>query len=154
MHLATHKHEILGWHFLKGNSSKIEPFKIYRFWERIVYIGVIDPAESKSGIPSELSLLIHSYFDYFCHKFQKTSLSDCHSNTSLTVRRSFHNHIVCKPKRAQTISLRPKPKDVQNALSTHLCLSWSIFLVFIHIYGSIKYYHICDYRVLTHRIYH
>ena len=36
-----------------------------------MYIGVIDPAESKSGLVFELGLLLHCHFDYFWSKLGK-----------------------------------------------------------------------------------
>ena len=55
--------------------------QITKFWEFsnslgfdkhiIVYTGVVDPAESKSGLIFELDVLRHCYFDYFCQRLEK-----------------------------------------------------------------------------------
>ena len=55
--------------------------RVTKFWEFsnslgfdkhiIVYIGVVDPAESKSGLIFELDLLLHCYFGYFCQRLER-----------------------------------------------------------------------------------
>ena len=41
--------------------------------KQIVYIGVIDPAESKYGLIFEIGILLHCHFGYFCQTLKKKS---------------------------------------------------------------------------------
>ena len=51
-----------------SNFSKFTEFDKQKVY---MYIGVIDPAESKSGLVFELGLLLHCHFDYFWSKLGK-----------------------------------------------------------------------------------
>ena len=50
----------------RGQLKKLKISKFTDFDEIRVYIGVIDHAESKSGLIIELGLLLHYHFGYFC----------------------------------------------------------------------------------------
>ena len=53
----------------KGTKLKIS--KLTDFDKQVVYIGVVDPAESKSGLM--LGKLLHCLFDHFCQELEKNS---------------------------------------------------------------------------------
>ena len=55
----------------KGTTQNLKFQKFTDFDKKIVYIGVIDPAESKSGIIFGLGLLLYCHFGYFCQKLEK-----------------------------------------------------------------------------------
>ena len=65
-YLATQKSRNLGVTFGKGTTQHLTFSKFTDFDKQIVYIGVIDLAEPKSGF--KLGLLLHCNFDYFCQK--------------------------------------------------------------------------------------
>ena len=53
-----------------------ENFKnVTDFDKQIVYIRVIDPVEPKSGVISELGILLHCHYGYFCQKFEKSFIN-------------------------------------------------------------------------------
>ena len=57
----------------KGTILKFKSLNFSDFDKQIVYIGVIDPAESKSGLNYSLWLLPHCHFGFFCQKLGKNS---------------------------------------------------------------------------------
>ena len=65
-YLATQKSRNLGVTFGNGTTQNLTFSKFTDFDKHIVYIGVIDLAEPKSGF--KLGLLLHCNFDYFCQK--------------------------------------------------------------------------------------
>ena len=69
-----------------GTTPKLKFSKSTDFDIQINYIGVIDHAESKSGLVFELGLLLHYDFGFFLSKIEKkrkTSGSYSQSNTPL-----------------------------------------------------------------------
>ena len=54
-------------------TPKLKFSKFTDFDKQIVYIRVIDPVEPKSGVISELGILLHCHFGYFCQKKEKKS---------------------------------------------------------------------------------
>ena len=52
----------------KGTTPKLKFKKLTDIVKQIVYIGVIDPAESKYGLIFQLSLLLPCHFCSFCRK--------------------------------------------------------------------------------------
>ena len=53
----------------KGTTQKLKISKLTDFDKQVVYIGVVDPAESKSGLM--LGKLLHCLFDHFCQELEK-----------------------------------------------------------------------------------
>ena len=63
--IATHEsHNFWGYTPKMGTTSEFEFSKLADIVKQIVYIGVIVPAESKSGL--DLGLLLHCHFGSFC----------------------------------------------------------------------------------------
>ena len=68
-YLATHESRNFGGDTpKKGTTPKLKFSKLTDIVKQIVYIGVIDPAESKSGLILRLGLLLHCHFGSFCRK--------------------------------------------------------------------------------------
>ena len=59
-------HQVSGSHPPQLRFSKFIDFN-----KQIFAIGVIDPADSKSGLKFKLGLLFHYHFDYFCQNSKK-----------------------------------------------------------------------------------
>ena len=71
-YLATHESRNFGGDTPeKGTTPNLKFQKFTDFDKQIVYIGVIDPPESKSGIIFELGPLLHCHFGYFCRRLEK-----------------------------------------------------------------------------------
>ena len=68
-YLATHETRNFGGDTPKKGTTP----KLTEIVKQIVYIGVIDPAESKSGLILRLGLLIHCHIGSFCRKLWKFS---------------------------------------------------------------------------------
>ena len=68
-YLATHKSRNFGGDTpKKGTTPKLKFSKLIDMVKQTVYIGVNDPAESKSGLIFGLGLLLHCHFGSFCRK--------------------------------------------------------------------------------------
>ena len=68
-YLATHESRNFGGDTpKKGTTPKLKFSKLIDMVKQIVYIGVNDPYESKSGLIFELGLLLHCHFGTFCRK--------------------------------------------------------------------------------------
>ena len=73
-YLATHESRNFGGETpKKGTTPKLKFSKLIDKVKQIVYIGVNDPAESKSGIIFGLGLLLHCHFGFFVANFEKYS---------------------------------------------------------------------------------
>ena len=55
----------------KRTTPNLKFQKFTDYDKQIAYIGVIDPAESKSGIIFRPGLLLHLHFGYFCQNLEK-----------------------------------------------------------------------------------
>ena len=68
-YLATHESRNFGGGTPKrGTTPKLKFLKLTEIVKQIVYIGVIDPAEFKSGLILRLGLLLHCHSGSFCRK--------------------------------------------------------------------------------------
>ena len=68
-YLTTHKSQNFGGDTPRtGTTPKLKFSKLADIVKQIVYVGVIDPAESKFGLSFELGLLLPCHFGYFCRK--------------------------------------------------------------------------------------
>ena len=68
--IATHESQnFWGYTPKMGTTSEFKFSKLADIVKQIVYIGVIVPAESKSGL--DLGLLLHCHFGSFCRKYWK-----------------------------------------------------------------------------------
>ena len=55
---------------LKRGQLKSQKFQFTDFDKQLVYLGVFDPDESKSGLTFELGLLLHGHFGIFVKRFK------------------------------------------------------------------------------------